>query len=236
MRNGRRAGTLSSQSVRLRSCNVGFGWVFMAAAACIALVDWWAVQRDRRDVERWAKPLTMVLLVGVAAAAGDLDPAARGFLVAGAVLGLVGDVALLNHDERSFMVGLGSFAAGHLAYVVAALSIGFDVTSAVPAIVFLPLLFGFRFLSRTVPGARRAGGVVLAGAVVFYACVIAAMVVTAWGTAAWVAGVGAMLFALSDWVLGHQRFAGPLPGGRLSVMVPYHVGQALLVAGLATAM
>ena len=45
---------------------------------------------------------------------------------------------------------------------------------------------------------------------------------------------GAMLFALSDWVLGHQRFAGPLPGGRLAVMIPYHVGQALLLAGLAT--
>jgi hypothetical protein len=44
-----------------------------------------------------------------------------------------------------------------------------------------------------------------------------------------------MCFAASDWVLGHQRFVGPLPGGRLSVMVPYHVGQALLIVGLATA-
>lgn len=207
----------------------------MGAAVFVALVDWWAVQRGRRDVERWAKPLTMALLIGVAATAGDVDGTARGFLVAGAVLGLVGDVALMTDDERSFMVGLGSFAAGHLAYVVAALSIGFDLAWSVPALVFLPPLFGFRFTTRTVPGARRAGGAVLAGAVVFYACVIGAMVVTAWGTAAWVAGVGAMLFAISDWVLGHQRFAGPLPGGRLAVMVPYHVGQALLIAGLATA-
>ena len=101
--------------------------------------------------------------------------------------------------------------------------------------VFLVALLGFRFASRTVPGAGRVGGPVLAGAVVFYACVIAAMVITAWATTAWVAAAGAMLFAVSDWVLGHQRFVGPLPGGRLTVMVPYHVGQALLIVGLATA-
>jgi uncharacterized membrane protein YhhN len=214
---------------------VGFGRAFLAAAACAGFVDWWAVASDRRDLERWAKPLTMVLLIGFAATAGDLDATPRAFLVGGAVLGLVGDVALMNDDGRGFMIGLGSFAAGHVAYVVAALSIGFDLGWSVPALLFLPLLFGFRFTTHTVPGARRAGGWVLAGAVVFYACVISAMIVTAWGTAAWVAGVGAMLFALSDWVLGHRRFAGPIPGGRLAVMVPYHVGQALLIAGLATA-
>ena len=76
---------------------------------------------------------------------------------------------------------------------------------------------------------------VLAGAVVFYAAVISFMVVTSWGTAQWMAAVGASLFAISDWVLGYQRFVGPLPGGRVSVHVPYHVGQALLILGLATA-
>ena len=39
--------------------------------------------------------------------------------------------------------------------------------------------------------------------------------------------------AFSDWVLGHRRFVGPLPGGGLAVIVPYHVGQALLIVGLA---
>ena len=75
----------------------------------------------------------------------------------------------------------------------------------------------------------------LAGAVVFYALVISAMVFTAWSSAAWLAAVGAMLFAVSDWVLGYQRFVGPLPGRRLSVIMPYHVGQTLLIIGLATA-
>jgi uncharacterized membrane protein YhhN len=209
--------------------------VLLVLAALAALVDWWAVATGRRQVEMVAKTLTMALLVGVAATAGDPGDDVRLWLVVGALLGLLGDMSLLGHSEPAFMVGLGAFALGHLAYAAAALSIGFDVAWALPGVVFMVALLAFRFATRIVPGARRAGGPVMAAAVAFYACVITLMVVTAWGSGEWLAGVGAMCFAVSDWVLGHQRFVGPLPGGRLSVMVPYHVGQALLIVGLATA-
>jgi len=106
---------------------------------------------------------------------------------------------------------------------------------AIPGLVTMIVLLGFRFVSRTLPGARAEGGSVMFGAVIFYGLVISAMVLSAWATGAWVAGVGASLFAISDWVLGHRKFAGPLPGGRLAVMAPYHVGQTLLIVGLATA-
>lgn len=235
MRNGRLGGTVTSNSVCVRSVTVDTWVGLLVATAVVALVDWWAVRADHREVERWAKPLTMALLVAVAATAGDLDGATRMLLVVGAVLGLAGDIALLGSGERAFMTGLGAFALGHLAYAAAAVTIEFDPVWALPAIVFMAILVGVRFASRTVPGARRAGGSVLAGAVVFYACVISAMVLTAWASTAWVAAIGAMLFAVSDWVLGHERFAGPLPVGRLGVMIPYHAGQALLIVGLATA-
>ncbi len=208
--------------------------VLLIAAAATALVDWWAVATGRRQVEYVAKPLTMALLVGVAATAGDPGGDVRGWLVVGATLGLVGDVALMGDGEAAFMVGLGAFALGHLAYAVAALSVDFEPAWALAGVTFMVVLLSFRFATRTVPGARRVGGPVLGGAVLFYACVITAMVVTAWGSAVVMAGVGAMAFAASDWVLGHERFVGPLPGGRMSVMVPYHVGQALLIVGLAT--
>jgi len=133
------------------------------------------------------------------------------------------------------MIGLGAFAVGHLAYGIAALLVDLELAWALVGVAFMAVLLGFRFATRTVPGARQRGGVVLAAAVVFYACVITAMVVTAWGTSAVLAGVGAMAFAASDWVLGHERFVGPIPGGRMSVIVPYHIGQALLIIGLATA-
>ena len=207
--------------------------VLLVLAGAAALVDWWAVATDRDAVERWAKPVTMLLLVAVAATWGEPATDARVWLVAGALLGLVGDVALLGAGETAFLAGLGAFAAGHLAYAVAAALIDFDLRWAWLGAVVMSALLGYRFVTRIVAGARRAGGVVLAGAVVFYAVVITVMLVTAWGTGALLAGLGATAFAVSDWVLGHRRFAGPLPGGRLAVMVPYHVGQALLIVGLA---
>lgn len=210
------------------------GSVFLALAAVVAVVDWWAVERDRRSVELVAKPLTMTLLVATAATLGDPAGDVRLWLVVGAVFGVVGDTALLGDGEVAFMAGLGAFAVGHLAYAVAAISFGFSWAWAVPGLVFVAGLLGYRFATRTLPGAVAHGGRVLGGAVVFYAVVISAMVVTSWATGLIVAAVGGMLFAVSDWVLGHRRFVGPLPGGRLAIMVPYHVGQALLIVGLAT--
>jgi uncharacterized membrane protein YhhN len=208
--------------------------LLLVIAGVVALVDWWAVAGHRKPVESVAKPLTMALLIAVAAVAGDVPGDVRAWLVLGAVFGLIGDIALLADGETRFMIGLGSFAIGHLAYVVAAVSLEFDPVWTIPGFVFIAGLLGYRFATRTLPGAIAHGGSVLGGAVAFYASVISAMVVTAWATTIVVAAVGAMLFATSDWVLGHRRFVGTLPLGPLAIMVPYHVGQALLVVGIAT--
>lgn len=209
------------------------GSVLLVAAAIFTVVDWWAVVTHRRAVEVVAKPMAMLLLVAVAVTIGDAPGDVRAWLVAGAVFGVAGDTALLGDGESAFMAGLAAFAIGHLAYAVAAVTAGFSAIWALPGVVFIAALLGYRFVTRTLPGAIAHGGRVLGAAVVFYAAVISAMVITAWATTILVAAVGAMLFAGSDWVLGHRRFVGPLPGGRLAIMVPYHVGQALLIVGLA---
>ena len=217
--------------------------VLLIVAGLAALTNWWAVSDPanarKHRIEQWAKPITMALLIGVAATAGSPDDGVRIALVTGGVLGLVGDVALLGDSELRFMTGLGAFALGHLAYALAAVQI--DVTPwALVGAAFMGALLAYRFVSRVVPGARREGGGALAGALMFYGVVISLMVIAAWGmfatdSPAWLAAIGAMLFAISDWVLGHRMFAGPLPLGRLGVMVPYHLGQALLILGVALA-
>ncbi len=207
----------------------------LVAAGAVALVDWWATAGERRAVRLVTKPLVTILLIGVAATAGDPDTAVRVMLVLAAVFGLLGDVALLGDGEAAFMSGLGAFAVGHGLYVAAALAVGLDWPAPLWAIPFMAVLLGWRFLPETVPGARRAGGTVLMGAVLGYAVIISAMVVTATGTGRVVAALGAMCFAASDWVLGYGRFVRPVSRGHLVVMVTYHVGQALLIVGLATA-
>ncbi len=214
---------------------VNIAVVLLVLAGTSALVDWQAAATERHAIRLVAKPLTMALLVGVAATFGDPPDDVRTWLVIGAVFGLAGDVALLGDSEIAFMVGLGTFAVGHVAYAVSALLVGFDWVLAIPGVVFLAAMLGFRFVGRTLPGAKRDGGTVLVGAVAFYAAVISAMVVTAWATGEWLAALGAMLFAVSDWLLGYQRFVSPIKNGPLAVMIPYHVGQTLLILGLAAA-
>ena len=43
------------------------------------------------------------------------------------------------------------------------------------------------------------------------------------------------VFVASDSILSVNRFVRPLPQARLAIMVTYHVGQALIVAGVLAA-
>lgn len=209
--------------------------LLVVAFVVIAVANWAAVASGRRSLVVVTKPLATVLLVALAATAGPIDGGARAALVVAALFGLAGDVALLFEGDTAFMAGLGSFAVGHGAFVVTAVLVGVSATTALLAVPFMVVLLGWRFLPQTVPGARRAGGPVLMGAVLVYAVIISAMVVTATGTGRWAAAVGAMLFAVSDWILGFDRFVRPLRHASVAVMVTYHLGQLLLILGLAAA-
>jgi uncharacterized membrane protein YhhN len=203
----------------------------LIAAACAAIVNWWAVFTDRRSVERVAKPLTMVVLVALASMAGDASTIVRILVVIGAAFGVIGDAALLGTGRRWFLTGLVAFAVGHMAYTAAAIALGVGVTGVFGAAIAI-LLLSYRFIPLVIPAARVSGGTSMVTAVLIYATIIAAMVTTAVGTGVWVAACGALLFALSDWVLGQRQFLGPEMFPRLAVMVPYHIGQTLLIVGL----
>lgn len=208
--------------------------VLLILAVVVVGVDWWAVGTERRSVEVVAKPLTMALLVALAALAGHAEPTVRWLVVLGALFGLLGDTALLGEGTSWFLRGLAAFAVGHILYTAAAIVVGIG-TIAWIGVAITVVLFGYRFTSRTVPGACRQGGVVMMSAVILYAAVIGAMVIASVGTGLWLAAIGAVLFAVSDWVLGHRQFVDPTSFDRLAVMVPYHTGQALLILGLVLA-
>ncbi len=209
--------------------------VLLVIATVLALVDWYAVAVSRPQLERFAKPATMAALIAVAAVAGDPSDTVRTWLVVGATFGLVGDIALLGKSSTSFLAGLSAFALGHLAYVAAAWSTAHDSGLVVVGALFVVGLFAFRFVGQTVPGAFASGGRILGVAVIVYAAVISAMILSAAATGLLLALVGAMLFSGSDWVIGYDRFVAPVAHRGLVVMVPYHVGQALLILGLANA-
>jgi uncharacterized membrane protein YhhN len=183
-----------------------------------------------------AKPLATVLLIVHAARRGDDEPAVRRWILAGLVLSLAGDVALLWPKE-GFLPGLVSFLLAHLAYIAAfskrarlgARWAPFGVYAVVAGAVLALLWPG-------VPGALRVP-------VLLYVACLAAMAAQA--AAVWLASrggereglarigaIGGALFVLSDALLATNKFAGPLPLASLWVLASYWAAQWCIAGSL----
>ena len=194
----------------------------------VAVFNEIAVLFGRRDAERWLKPGALVALIGVALSLGALDTSVGRWIIVALVCSLAGDVLLLGDAERSFIRGLASFLLGHLAYVVAFLLLAPPTWSPVVALVLVALVLVGR---RVFQGARARGGPVLGGAVAAYMAVIGTMAALGVSLGRPVLGAGALLFLVSDAVLGWDRFVARQPWARVVVMTTYHLGQLLIVIG-----
>lgn len=200
--------------------------VFMVA-------DWIATWTERRPVRLVTKPLALLFLVLVAVALEPFDETIRTWMVVGLVLSLLGDIFLLGRSKAMFVGGLVSFLLGHVAYVIAMQQAPRSTVGTVIglAVVLLAIATVGR---RIVSGVGELGDKELVPAVIAYLVVISAMVVSAFGTTAVWAIVGAGLFYVSDATLAWNRFLEERRFGPITVMVTYHLGQAGLVAWLVT--
>ena len=202
----------------------------LALASAVAVLDWAAVQAQRKPLEYACKPLTLALLTAVALALHPAYESRRSAFVAALVLSLLGDVFLMLPRDM-FAFGLASFLLGHVAYVVG-LRNGPSSTPALVAasigVVAIAIVLGARVLRGVVAGGHRE----LTGPVVAYMAVLSAMFVCALATLNPLAALGAGLFFCSDAVLAWNRFVRPLQWGPLAVIVSYHLGQGLLVLSL----
>lgn len=206
-----------------------YAWVLIVALAVAALADWRAVARDDRDIESIAKPGVLGLLILLAwLLHADTVSYGRALLL-GLVLSLVGDVLLLGRTDRHFLAGLLAFLGAHAAYIAAFRRIPADEPLWGGVILVVAAgLAALWVLVRTILRGLSAEGVLVA----VYAVVIVAMGALAWATGHLVLAVGATLFLVSDALIGIDRFARPVPHGRLAVMVTYHLGQLLIVLGM----
>ena len=202
--------------------------------ACFALVDWYAVARGDRRTEVWAKPLVLTSLIVAAVVLGATETAAGIWLLLALVFGLLGDVALLSDSLPRFRAGVLAFLIGHLAYLVCFASLGLTMPawSWAGLAVLAVALWATRDV---VPATHRLGGLSLSVPVAVYSVVIGAMLLFAWFTGVPLVALGATVFVVSDATLSINRFVRPIPHAHLILMVTYHVGQALIVAGVLTA-
>lgn len=164
-----------------------------------------------------AKPLLMPLLAGYAAAR-------RGprLLIAALLFGWGGDTFLLADADAAFLVGMGSFAVGHVCYLWlfgrARGSLPAGLAYAVVLTAFVALLW---------PGLPADMRIPMTG----YSLLLTAMAFRA-GTLGRYAAAGGALFLLSDALIATGVAEWPqLPAADFWVMLTYIAAQFLLTAG-----
>lgn len=179
-----------------------------AVSGALAIAADWEERRHRALFV--LKPLTTVLIIAVAASLSREGPYAQAVLLALA-LSLCGDVFLMFGDgartsDRAFVAGLASFLLAHLAFVFA-FAQGLR-SPELPGWLAVVVFATVAMLSVLLPRAGR-----LKLPVLVYCLVLAAMVFAAAARhasfdndASLCALLGALLFAVSDSLLGVRRF------------------------------
>ncbi|MDR3079363.1 MAG: lysoplasmalogenase [Streptomyces sp.] len=169
-----------------------------------------------------AKPLLLPLLAAHAWVRG-----APRLLVVALLLGFGGDALLLFDADVAFLAGMGSFAAGHVCYLVLFRRYGTPQARG----AWIVGAYGIGLVALVVslwPGLPAGLRIPVAG----YSLLLTAMACRATRLGP-VAGVGGALFLLSDTLIATGIAEWPqLPGPDVWVMSTYVVAQFLLARGI----
>lgn len=215
-------------------------YTFLWIGLVIAVLDWVAVAKQWNAVEYIAKPAVTLALLAWLWSAGGWQGHLIWFTI-GLAFSLVGDVLLVLPREQ-LIAGLGAFLLAQIAYIV-----GFSETLpplnlASIAITLLVGITAIRLYRLIAAGLVTSGRHSLKMPVLAYVAAISLMLISALLTlvrSEWDAGAatlvssGALLFFLSDALLGWNKFVHQYRHGNVPVIITYHLGQALIVLGAA---
>jgi alkenylglycerophosphocholine hydrolase len=204
--------------------------VLLSLALAFSLLDWIAVARRLRALEYVCKPAAASAFLAAALALDPASTSSRTWCCVALALCVLGDT-LLMLPRDAFLPGLAAFAAAQLSFTV---SFALQNPTIARLVIGLGLVVPCALiLTRRLLGAIVAeGDTTMVPPVGLYVVVIAAMVVSAiaGGTAFGIAG--AILFLVSDSLIGEDRFVSPRVWHPVAIMVTYHLALAGLVLGL----
>lgn len=180
------------------------------------------------------KPLSTLLVILVAAlscTAPEVHPIFTAWIIVGLLFSLGGDVSLMFRSTRWFTTGLVLFLLAHIVYAGAfTVPNGFHPQDLVVGLCLAAVAVAVYHYLRPGLGSMR-------GPVIVYILIICLMVNRAistffgdafTATQAWLIGLGASLFWVSDLVLAVNRFRRPLKLEAFGLYLYY--GGQLLVA------
>jgi uncharacterized membrane protein YhhN len=164
--------------------------------------------------------------------------AVSALVVAAIFFGFAGDFFLLLTTRRwAFPAGIAAFAAGHVCYIASFL---FAMQNGAPTVVWVPLAVLYaallmRYLWKKIPKKLKP-------ACVAYVLIIGSMASCAIAFAlagayrfSFLAGIGGLLFVVSDSMLSIDAFHHPIRHRSILVMSTYIAAQSFIVSSLAFA-
>ena len=207
-------------------------WLFLAAASALAAIGWIASWRRWRPIVVIGRPAAMACLAGTGLWLLDVDRAPQAFFVAGVLVGGVGDL-LLALPRHYFATGSVFFMIARLLYGAGFVSSGVDAGAT--ALVLIVAVFIMLTVGRILLGQVRRLRPRLFLGTGGYMLVTALVVALGVGSGNPTAGLGVVLLALADVLLGWNRFVRALAGGHGSIHVVAHFAQAVIVLSLLSA-
>ena len=195
-------------------------------SACLFI---WFDLKNNKSFKYLFKPLTTILIIGLATIQEPGDYNQYKFLIiSGLIFSLVGDIFLMLPSDK-FVQGLSSFFIAHVLYIIAFSSGNgpyYELILVLPALVYSSI-----FLWILLPKTGK-----LTIPVILYSAVLLVFLWQATGrfyyltnTSATYVLLGAILFVISDSILGYSKFINK---GRLSSLLIHSTywGAQLLLA------
>lgn len=199
--------------------------IVISALCCI-----WFVSRQNQRLFYLFKPLTIGLIIVCALLGENKLPFYRLMIIAGLILSMIGDIFLMLPTDQ-FLAGLTAFLLAHLCYITAFVSLINGVSWWLP-VIYMVISVGFIYFLFPKLGPQKE-------AVIVYIFVITIMVWMATEVLfqtpqpeSLIVFLGALLFALSDFVLSLNRFQGTFKFGRAVTLALYFTAQTLMAASV----
>ena len=201
----------------------------LAAASGVA-----AIVADHK--KKWTliyifRPLTMLLIIAVAAGGQDASGPFKLRILLGLATCLAGDVFMMLKEKR-FVEGLVAFLLGHLFYIAAFLSVmrpRADLGTLLPLFIFASGMLTILFPHL---GRMKVPVAVYILVITIMAGLAIQRYVDVGGAPAFKAFLAAVLFLVSDSVLAVNRFVRPFPGAQKVILGTYFAAQLLFALSI----
>lgn len=206
----------------------------------VSLINWISAWQERAITYYITKPIVLVGLLLFLVMQAPVTMSRLPFLL-GLAFSLLGDIFLIPKGTRWFLVGIGAFSITQLMYIwgfntskVSWPVLVVGIAAYLVGVILIHLVLNRFSQSSSInkailPYLKIYGALVLAMSMSALLCLAR----PAWSDlAAVLAGIGGVLFFLSDGMIALEKLDRRLPKNRFWVIFTYHLAQFLIVGAV----